>query len=137
MSEKRTHRLVNDVVRMNAVKDVQQAPSGYVCEIRPETRRDRQNRLLWPLIADIQAQIPDMARFSADDVKLRFMNALGQEMRFLPELDGGGMFPVGQRSSQLTVAQFAALIELLFKFGAENGVKWSRKSEETKTDMAA
>jgi NinB protein len=41
------------------------------------------------------------------------MNALGQEARFLPELDGGGMFPVGRRSSKLTVKQFAALIELI------------------------
>jgi len=136
MTEKQTYRLINDVVRMNAARAAQTAPAGYVCEIRPETRRDRQNRLLWPLIADIQAQVDDMARYSADDVKLRFLNALGQEMRFLPELDGGGMFPVGQRSSQLTVQQFAALIELLFKYGAEKGVKWSRKSEETRAEAA-
>ncbi len=137
MTDKRIYRLVNDIVRMNASKAAQQAPAGYVCEIRPETRRDAQNRLLWPLIADIQAQVPDMAKFSADDVKLRFLNALGQEMRFLPELDGGGMFPVGQRSSTLTVAQFSALCELLFKYGAEQGVKWSRRSEQSKQEMAA
>ena len=137
MTDRRTYRLVNDIVRMNASRDAQQAPNGYVCEIRPETRRDAQNRLLWPLIADIQAQVDDMARFSADDVKLRFLNALGQEMRFLPELDGGGMFPVGQRSSTLTVQQFSALCELLFKYGAEKGVKWSRKSEQSKQELAA
>jgi hypothetical protein len=71
-----------------------------------------------------------MGRYSPDDVKERFMNALGQEARFLPELDGGGMFPVGRRSSQLTVKQFSALTELIYVYGAREGVQWSRSPDE-------
>jgi hypothetical protein len=40
-------------------------------------------------------------------------------------LEGEGMFPIGLRSSTLTVAQFAGLIELIFAFGAKHGVRWS------------
>jgi hypothetical protein len=77
------------------------------------------------MIADIQRQVPEMATYSAEDIKLRFLNALGVEMRFLPALEGAGAFPVGLRSSTLTVEQFSGLIELLFKYGAEHGVEWT------------
>ena len=46
-------------------------------------------------------------------------------LRTVPTLEGEGMFPVGLRSSTLTVAQFSALVELLYKFGAEHGVLWT------------
>jgi len=135
MTDKRIYRLVNDVVRMNAARDAQTAPAGYVCEIRPETRRDRQNRLLWPLIADIRGQCDPDGVWTADQWKLRFMNALDNEMSLLPCLYGGGSFVVGQRSSELSVQMFANLIEVIFKYGAEKGVKWSRKSEETRNEI--
>jgi hypothetical protein len=47
------------------------------------------------------------------------------EMRFLPALEGGGMFPVAQRSSLLTVEQFSGLIELLTMYGAKHQVRWT------------
>ena len=46
-------------------------------------------------------------------------------MRFLPALEGEGMFPVGLRSSTLTVQQFSALVELIYAFGAKHDVRWS------------
>lgn len=99
----------------------------HVLKIGAETRRDAQNRKLWPMLQDIQRQVPDMAMFNRDDMKLRFLNALGTEMRFLPTLENDGMFPVGLRSSTLTVKQFSALVELLYKYGAENAVRWTER----------
>jgi hypothetical protein len=49
-------------------------------------------------------------------------------MRFLPALEGEGMFPVGLRSSTLTVSQFSGLIELLYAYGAKHGVRWSERA---------
>lgn len=125
MTRSRTIRLIGDTQRAYAKQCIDEAPVGHVCKIAAETRRDAQNRKLWPMLADIQRQVPGMELFSAEDMKLRFLNALGVEMRFLPALEGAGSFPVGLRSSTLTVEQFAALIELLYKFGAENNVIWS------------
>ena len=125
MSKAQSIRLVGDTQRAFAKRCIDAAPAGYVVKIAAEARRDAQNRKLWPMIADIQRQVPGMETFSAEDIKLRFMNALGTEMRFLPALEGQGMFPVGMRSSTLTVQQFSALVELLYKFGAEHGVQWS------------
>lgn len=128
--DKRTIKLISDYARERAKALIDSAPYGYSVIIGEETRSQEQNRLMWPLIADIQAQVPGMATFSADDIKLRFLNALGTEMRFLPELEGAGMFPVGQRSSTLSKSQFTALIELMFQYGAAHNVRWSHRSEE-------
>jgi hypothetical protein len=125
---KTTFRLVNDAVRQRAVQAILNAPEGYSVVIGPETRSQEQNRLMWPLIADMQAQNETMRSFTPDQVKLRFLNALDNEMKFLPELWGNGMFAVGQKSSTLSKSQFSMLIELMFKWGAENDIKWSRKA---------
>lgn len=127
----RTIRLTAAPQRHHACKLIMEAPAGHTVQIAEETRTQEQNRLMWPLIQDIQNQVEETKVFSADDMKLRFLHALGKEMRFLPELEGGGMFPVGQRSSTLTKKQFTALIEIMFAWGAKHGVKWSRKSLDT------
>lgn len=135
MTNKRTIKLTDQSARYRAQDLISRAPLGYVCTIGEETRSQEQNRLLWPLIADVQAQIPDMARFSPDDVKLRFLHAYGQELRFLPELEGAGQFPVGQRSSTLSKQQFSGLLELIFAYGAKHDVQWSAKSEGTRATL--
>lgn len=129
MGEAQTIRLIGPTQRDYARQCVDQAPDGWVCKLAAETRRDKQNRMLWPLLADLQRQVPAMATYAADDIKMRFLNALGHEMRFLPTLEGEGMFPVGLRSSLLTVQQFAGLIELIHAYGAKHGVVWSHTDE--------
>ena len=118
-------RLVGQSQRDFAKQMIDAAPAGYIVKFAAETRRDAQNRKLWPMIADIQRQVPQMAAYSAEDIKLRFLNALGTELRFLPALEGQGMFPVGMRSSTLTIEQFGGLLELIYAFGAKHNVRWS------------
>lgn len=115
--------------RQFAHRVIDQAPDGYVVKVAAETRRDAQNRKLWPMLTDLQQQVEELATYSADDIKLRFLHALGAEMRFLPALEGQGMFPIGLRSSTLTVDQFSALVELLYVYGARHGVRWSDPAE--------
>ena len=128
MSE--TVRIVGDRQRAYAHRVIDEAPIGHVMKIGAETRRDAQNRRLWPMIEDIRQQVPGFDVYSKEDIKLRFMNALGTEMRFLPTLENDGIFPVGMSSSTLTVAQFSALIELIAEFGARNNVRWSEPVEQ-------
>lgn len=128
--------LAGPYARAKAHRLVDQASEGDVLDIRQPTRTDEQNRKLWPMLEDIRQQVPGMDEYTRDDLKLRFLNALGAEMRFLPCLEGGGVFPVGLRSSTLTKEQFSMLIELLYKFGAENGVKWSELKSEQQEDAA-
>lgn len=129
MDKAQSVRLVGDTQRRHAMQLIMHAPIGWVMKLAAETRRDAQNRKLWPMLQDIQRQVPGMATYSTEDIKHRFLNALGTEMRFLPTLEGEGAFPVGLKSSTLTVAQFAGLIELLYQFGAKHDVRWSDPAE--------
>ncbi len=124
MANASTVWLRGDTQRAYAKRKIDEAPAGYVVKIAAETRRDAQNRKLWPMLQDIRNQVRGMEAWPLEDIKLRFLNALGTEMRFLPELEGQGMFPVGLRSSTLTVAQFSGLVELLYAYGAKHGVRW-------------
>lgn len=125
-----TVRLIGPTQRAYAKRLIDGADDGYVVKIAAETRRDIQNRKLWAMLKDVQDQVPGFETYSTEDIKHRFMNALGTEMRFLPELEGQGMFPVGMRSSTLTVAQFSALVELIYAFGAKHDVRWSESAQQ-------
>jgi len=125
-----TVRIIGPSQRAYAAKLIADAPQGHVMKLGAETRRDAQNRKLWPMLQDLRNQVPPMGNRALDDIKLQFLNALGVEMRFLPTLENEGAFPVGLRSSTLTVAQFAGLIELIYEYGARNGVRWTERIEQ-------
>ncbi len=121
--------LNSETGRARAANLCRKAPADCVAIIRKATRTDDQNRKLWPMLEDIRRQVEGMDAFTRDDIKMRFLNALGVEMRFLPELDGAGLFPVGLSSSKLSKEQFSGLIELLYEYGARNGVRWSDETD--------
>lgn len=126
---KRLVRLVGPQQRAYATRLINEAADGDFVSISKPTRTLEQNARLWPMLEDIQRQVPEMRTFSTEDIKLRFLNALGTELRFLPVLEGEGMFPVGHRSSTLTKEQFSGLIELLYEYGAKHNVRWSEPQE--------
>jgi hypothetical protein len=121
--------LTNSFSRERFKKIVDQAPEGYVAEVRELTRSDVQNRKLHAMIEDLRQQIPGGDQFTKEDWKLRLMHALRNETRFLPELEGAGQFPVGQKTSTLSKTQFSALIEIIYAFGSKHDVVWSERSQ--------
>jgi hypothetical protein len=121
--------LTSPYAREKAVRLLREAPHGFVMEIREPTRSDDQNRKLHAMLGDLRDQVDEFSQYSIDDLKLRFLNALGTEMRWLPCLEGGGSFPVGLRSSTLTKEQFSLLIELLYAVGAKHAVQWTDPAE--------
>lgn len=126
----RTVRLVNRQQRAFAKQLIDQAAEGDVMKLGAETRTEEQNRKLHPMLRDIRRQVPEMEPYTIEDIKLRFLNALGSEMRFLPALEDEGMFPVGLKSSTLTKDQFSGLIELVYAYGAKHDVRWSEPIAE-------
>lgn len=129
MTDKITIKLIDGERRIRAAQAIHRVPDDWVVTIAPPTRNLDQNAKMWAMIADCQAQIPDMREMDGESIKLRFMDALGTEMRYLPKLDGTGFFPVGHKSSALSVRQFADLIELIYATGAQHGVRWSQPME--------
>ena len=125
MSEPVRIYLSGDYSRQKAVHAITRAKPGQVMELRDPTRTDDQNRILHAIIDEVREQHPDGPTYSKEDWKLRFLQGLRNETKFLPELDGGGMFPVGQRTSTLSRAQFSALLEIVFAWCAREGVELS------------
>ena len=132
MSDRRTYRLNTKAQRERFIRDVMRAPDNWIGMLAEGTRSLLQNAKLHAMLTDVQRQDPDMRQYSIADMKLRFLDALGTELRFLPKLANQGMFPVGLRTSTLTIEQCGALIELIYAYGAEKGVVWS---DEVSTDQ--
>jgi hypothetical protein len=100
------------------------APVGAVVTISPPKRNLDQNAKLWSMLTDISIAQPEGRRHTTEVWKCLFMQACGHAVQFETGLDGTP-FPVGFRSSRLTVAQMRDLIEFVYQKGAEWGIKWS------------
>lgn len=117
-------RLASQRDRELAKRAIDRAPEGYVADIHEQRRSDEQNRALWPRLAEIQKQRPthNNVAMNPELWKVVFMDALGDEMRMMPKLNGDGFFPMGHSSSALTKSQFADLLTLIDAWCAQEGV---------------
>lgn len=106
------------------------APAGAVLTIREATRNADQNAKMWALLSDISRAKPEGRRWVAETWKAAFMHALGHQVQFCEGLDGSGPFPLGFRSSRLTVRQMADLITTIIEYGDRHGVRWTDPSME-------
>lgn len=116
--------LTDDAQRAKAINWVSRAPRDSLVTFERPRRTTDQNRKLWPMLTEITEQRPihNGVRMTPELYKAVFMQALGCEMVMLPTMDGDGFFPLGHRSSKLSVGEFSALIELIHAFAARHGV---------------
>lgn len=114
------------------------APKGtYVEFVEPDdTRTEAQNRKMWPMLQDIASQVtwppaPQAGvKLSREDWKQIMMDALGHEMRLIPNANLTGFVNLGRSSSRLKVREFRDLIELIYAFGAQHNVKFREPKEK-------
>lgn len=111
------------------------APTNAVVNIREEKRTIDQNDKMWAMLSDIsrQVELPRGGLGKPETWKLLVMRACGHEIAFELGLDGHP-FPIGLRSSRLTVKEMSALIEFIYAFGAERNVEWT---EPERKEVAA
>ena len=107
--------------REGAKRLVDLAPQGAVLNIRPATRSNEQNSLLWALLSEVSRAKPDGREHTPDVWKALFMQACGHAVQFEVGLDGKP-FPLGFRSSRLTKEQMTDLIEFILQYCAEKGI---------------
>ena len=101
------------------------AKAGTIVEFKESKRSIEQNSRLWALLTEVARQVPwHGVKLSPDDWKLVFMDALNQEMRLVPNLNGNGFINLGRSSSNLTKAEFGDLMTLIEEFGARHEVKF-------------
>lgn len=116
--------ILRDGPRLRAHALVQAAPDGAVMNIRPATRTGEQNAKMWAMLSDISRAKPQGRELTTDKWKALFMDAIGIPADWEPGINGG-VVNVGYRSSRLTVAQMSELIEQMYAYGAEHGVRWT------------
>lgn len=121
MSVGQTVRLVGPRQRQFAHELIDKAPDRAIVNIKPETRSNEQNALLWSLLSEVSRAKPDGRTHTPDVWKALFMSACGHAVQFEVGLDGHP-FPLGFRSSRLTKEQFGDLIEFILQYCAEKGI---------------
>lgn len=112
-----------------AHKLIDAAPVDAVVTVKEATRNLDQNARMWAMLSDISRAKPDGRKHTPETWKALFMHALGHETRFEMGLNGEP-FPVGFRSSRLTVGQMADLITFIAEYGDRMGVHWSEPARE-------
>ncbi|EFL6449045.1 recombination protein NinB [Escherichia coli] len=133
---KQQFHLVNDLIKQNAINFIRELPVNQnrplVLDIKESTRTLEQNRKMWPLLKDLSDQVTWFGnKYDSDDWK-DLITALvakskKQEQRMAPGLDGGVVM-FGQRTSKMTVREMVEVIEAIYWFGTQHGVKFSEKS---------
>lgn len=101
------------------------APPGTRVEFKASKRTLPQNDRMWAMLTDVAQQVEwHGKKFTPDDWKLIFLDALKREVRTAPNIDGNGFVNLGRSSSDLSKAEMTDLIELIFAFGANHDVKF-------------
>lgn len=100
-------------------------PGGAVqITISREKRSNDQNSKLWPMLTDIERQVVwhgyKLTREEWKDV----LTAGLKSQKVVPGIDGGFVV-IGARTSKMRKKEFCDLVELIYAFGAEQGVRWS------------
>lgn len=113
------------------------APVDAVLTVREANRNLDQNAKMWALLSDISRAKPEGRRWTPETWKAAFMHFLGHQVQFCEGLDGSGPFPLGFRSSRLTVRQMADLITVIIEYGDRHGVRWTDPAMSNEERAAA
>lgn len=108
---------------------IDRAPIDAVLTIREAKRSTDQNAKMWAMLSDVSRAKPGGRSWVPETWKAAFMHCLGHQVQFCEGLDGAGPFPLGFRSSRLTVPQMADLITCIQEYGDRHGVKWSKADD--------
>lgn len=123
--------MTREVVEIKGADDRQKisrwaqgVPVGTTVEFRAPRRSGDQNNLMWSLLSQISKHVDWYGqKLTSEDWK-DVLTASLRRTRVVPGIDAGTFVPLGMRTSQMTKQELADLIELIYAFGAERGVKF-------------
>lgn len=110
------------------LKESLQGGRMWLLTLKPETRSQAQNRLMWPILAEFSKQLQwpvngRMVTMEPDEWKDVLTAAFRNETARLAMGLNGGVVLLGQRTSKFTKAEFSAWIEFLYATAADRGVR--------------
>jgi hypothetical protein len=111
------------------IVDALRAGKRLVLSIKSETRSTQENALLHAMLTHISKHQQWAGKKHSVETWKRLLTAAwcrarGEHIELLPALDGHGVDIVFRRTSELTVAECAELIEFVFAWGAANDVRF-------------
>lgn len=99
-------------------------PVGWEVEFREATRTSEQNDKLWPMLRDLSKQVDWYGNVLTEEEWKDVMTAALKRQKVVPGIDGG-FVAIGTSTRNMTKQEFSDLVELIYKFGAEQGVRWT------------
>ncbi len=120
--------LRDDAVNARCVEHIRGLPLEPLMQVRidphKENRSLEQNSHLHAAITDVAKQVCWHGKWlSVDDWKVIFSAALHKQAA-VPNLDGSGFVVLGKPTSKMKVGEMSDLIDLIYAFGNEKGVKF-------------
>ena len=99
-------------------------------DVRPETRSLEQNQIMWSCLTDLSNQVEWFGKKLKKEGWKEFITGHLDGQDLVPNMDGTGFISIqrGRSTSQMTIKEMIAVIELCHAFGADKGVKWSKTS---------
>lgn len=118
------------------LKAMLMAGHRMVVEVKQEKRSLAENAMLHALLTQISNQVEWAGKKRDVETWKRLLTAAwtrarGEHIEMLPALDGHGVDIVFRRTSQLTKAECAELIEFVLAWAAEHGIATGRVDPET------
>ena len=85
---------------------------------------------MWSCLTDLSKQVKWFGKSLTKEGWKDFITGHLHGQELVPNMDGTGFISInrGRSTSDMTIAELAAVIELCHAFGAEQGVKWSETS---------
>ena len=111
-------------------KPLLMAGHRLVISARGETRSLAQNNIMWSCLTDLSKQVKWFGKNLTPEGWKDFITGHLHGQELVPNMDGTGFISInrGRSTSDMTIAEMTAVIELCHAFGAEQGVKWSETS---------
>jgi|GEM_PF-1235116 len=129
MAERNVFYLRSPLIVANAIEAVRNAGFNFRVVISLPKRSDEQNDKMWAMLMDVARAKPEGRNWVPETWKCAFMHSLGHQVMFAEGLDGSGPFPIGFRSSKLSVGQMSDLITCIYRYGDEHGVQWTETTK--------
>ena len=120
--------IAHDTARQRAASAVMSAPEGFIVEIKEPNRSLEQNSKLWALLHDLSVQVNWHGNKLTEENWKDILSAALKQQKVVPGIDGNFVV-LGQRTSKMNKKDFSELLELIYAFGAQQGVTWSEQME--------
>lgn len=117
--------ITGESARKAACLHILAAPIGYVVEIKQAMRSLDQNAAMWAALSDISNQTDwHGVKLSPEEFK-DLLSAGLVKSKVVPNIEGNGFVILGQRTSKMNKREMGDLLDLIFAFGNERGVKFT------------